>query len=833
MLVLMLMVHLIVGVPLNQVPERGHNASQPQLALLQTGPKCYKKFSRQYLPGCVTGDGCTKRATKEAAMAACNEAGDSCGGILLDAEGKWEMRKSSTPKGNTGETSYVKHACPAEQKETTAAQTKTGCWETLGLGCCIDTSGSEYDIYSLDSTTVGACKTHCDGMPLCRGIEYGEWGTKCLMMMDEGEVPSVNDGTFHLGGGSGTISSTKPRCHASATCYKKTSCSAQTTAQTTTATQTAAEQKETTAAQTKTAQVEGYTAHPGYICADASRGTPGTVQDAKDYCNSVSECRGFQFSPLWQGGKTPQFFTQNDISFCTANKHWTAWKRDSVHKTCSDYECPTGWRQRNRGSTDFSGSNCCHPMCVKNLAYHNAYAFNDDAGGDTPEKCREKCQLYGRCNFWDLGEGYCRLRVDDKGGLQSAKKGYNAGHKNCIFASELSWYKHPGKECKDYAKSDTTQRTLAKSKEACLTNSACKSITCPRDSESGCTLRSREILNDDSSEDCYLMGPFIKPECKADEWKCNNGDCIKSKWKCDLWPDCEDHSDEQNCDPLKVPCPDCAIANQYTNPDYDETKERTWANCCISKQALRIKQGIACPAGDWTCKDKGCIAARFECDQINDCIDNSDEDMHCEYRQGPYVDPFTKMTYEQIDAAGIQFNLVTCGATIPNGFKYAPFFNKDSVCNKVSCDVQCFVKVPFLTSGSNCNCGDRVNTFTEGKQDPEMCAQQCLEARDKCKSFGIWTTEGKAKGMCVLFDKACTDKCPKPTSNGYTNDVYNMRECASDEFKCHNGIQCIPQSEYCDTLASCGDDSDEPEDGEEMCPYFKEKIGGWYQILQP
>jgi len=80
--------------------------------------------------------------------------------------------------------------------------------------------------------------------------------------------------------------------------------------------------------------------------------------------------------------------------------------------------------------------------------------------------------------------------------------------------------------------------------------------------------------------------------------------------------------------------------------------------------------------------------------------------------------------------------------------------------------------VPFA---HNCNCGTRVEEWENGKESVKLCHEACLENHD-CKSFGLWTTESKKSGYCALFDKACTETCPKPTATakGWFNDVYNV-----------------------------------------------------------
>ncbi|XP_035997428.1 basement membrane-specific heparan sulfate proteoglycan core protein isoform X6 [Fundulus heteroclitus] len=76
--------------------------------------------------------------------------------------------------------------------------------------------------------------------------------------------------------------------------------------------------------------------------------------------------------------------------------------------------------------------------------------------------------------------------------------------------------------------------------------------------------------------------------CEPNEFKCRNGRCALKLWRCDGDNDCEDNSDEIDC-PTKAP-------NDRCNPEQFECRS-----------------------------DGACIPASYQCDEEPDCSDRSDE----------------------------------------------------------------------------------------------------------------------------------------------------------------------------------------------------------------
>ena len=82
-----------------------------------------------------------------------------------------------------------------------------------------------------------------------------------------------------------------------------------------------------------------------------------------------------------------------------------------------------------------------------------------------------------------------------------------------------------------------------------------------------------------------LAGP---KKCAATDFRCNNGQCVPAKWKCDGDGDCIDKSDEFSCN-------------------------------------ITTKAPATCSSEFWRCDNGHCILRSWKCDGDTDCTDGSDE----------------------------------------------------------------------------------------------------------------------------------------------------------------------------------------------------------------
>ena len=99
--------------------------------------------------------------------------------------------------------------------------------------------------------------------------------------------------------------------------------------------------------------------------------------------------------------------------------------------------------------------------------------------------------------------------------------------------------------------------------------------------------------------------------CNGDQFQCDNGSCISSRWVCDRVTDCIDKSDETNC------------SFYY---DYDTELDAPYPSVNKIQSPIKAKVNSVCETDQFQCKfETFCIPDRWVCDNQIDCKDGSDE----------------------------------------------------------------------------------------------------------------------------------------------------------------------------------------------------------------
>jgi low-density lipoprotein receptor-related protein 1 (alpha-2-macroglobulin receptor) len=132
----------------------------------------------------------------------------------------------------------------------------------------------------------------------------------------------------------------------------------------------------------------------------------------------------------------------------------------------------------------------------------------------------------------------------------------------------------------------------------------------------------------DEPSDCR---PF---QCMPGQYQCDNGHCTHPSDLCNGNDDCEDDSDEKDCEHYTC------LNTQFRCQGNDTVSPR----CIPSK--FRCNKNVDCPLGEdeadcppatcppnqFKCANDKCIPAVWVCDTDNDCGDGSDEQQDCHSR---------------------------------------------------------------------------------------------------------------------------------------------------------------------------------------------------------
>ncbi|XP_039497795.1 basement membrane-specific heparan sulfate proteoglycan core protein isoform X32 [Drosophila santomea] len=284
-------------------------------------------------------------------------------------------------------------------------------------------------------------------------------------------------------------------------------------------------------------------------------------------------------------------------------------------------------------------------------------------------------------------------------------------------------------------------------------------------------------------------------ECQTNEFRCNNGDCIDARKRCDNVSDCSEGEDEnEEClegeeqDSVGIP-----IGHQprRPSPKYDDWLHEMDANEYHVYQPNNVYEKAnslnPCASNQFRCTTSDvCIPLHLRCDGFYHCNDMSDEKSCEQYQRHtttrrPTTLPATSSTFSTQGPGLLERRNTTTTTTRATEASQWPWATK-----------------PTTTATTTSNPITTVGVAKNNKQTYDIggSAQTCLENIE----FACHNHD------CIPIESVC-DGMPDCGRNEDEDDA--LCKCSGDKYKCQRGGGCIPKSQVCDGKPQCHDRSDE------------------------
>ncbi|ELW62289.1 Low-density lipoprotein receptor-related protein 2 [Tupaia chinensis] len=271
-------------------------------------------------------------------------------------------------------------------------------------------------------------------------------------------------------------------------------------------------------------------------------------------------------------------------------------------------------------------------------------------------------------------------------------------------------------------------------------------------------------------------------ECDNQHFRCGNGHCIPSAWRCDGTKDCSDDSDEAGCShSCQVGYFQCQSGGECIPTSWVCDYEQ---DCEDGSDEQQNCSGRTCSSDQITCSNGQCIPGEYRCDHVRDCADGTDE-RDCRY---PACEQLTC-------ASGACYNTSQKCDGKADCRDFSDEVNCSAVCmhNEFRCGSgECIPRSYVCDHASDC----------EDNSDEHSCNyQSCKGEQFTCPS-----------GQCIHQNWVCdgeNDCRDNGDEKGCESSSHHFHNCYPREWACPESGQCILISKVCDGILDCPDGDDE------------------------
>ncbi len=282
----------------------------------------------------------------------------------------------------------------------------------------------------------------------------------------------------------------------------------------------------------------------------------------------------------------------------------------------------------------------------------------------------------------------------------------------------------------------------------------------------------------------------IKSECGADQFRCDNGQCISKKWQCDMEKDCQDGSDERGCltqaprcKPEEFHCPgggQCLPTSWKCDGDRD-CPDGSDEEDCAHVQCKDYQ--FACGSGG------GCVFDTWRCDGTSDCPDGSDE-ANCTEIGSSSERPDHRGTGPRPVFPKGKCNQWMFKCSNEECIPYWWKCDGTPDCSDASDELECH-------NGNNSNSG--APPLPPPPPAPPSSPASCSDSKFRCNS-----------GQCVWQAWVCDDDEDCEDGSDESEEVCaDVVRCSQHEYRCELSGECMDSAKLCDGKRDCADGSDE------------------------